>query len=82
MTWGAFLNNQTVKQATLLPNGEYGTATRYIFIAGRNLPIILTDEKSTVSQSWAVGVSDGKNPHYQVGMRDTKVPTLLTHVWW
>jgi len=68
MTWGAFLNNQTVIQTTLLPNGNYGTATRYIFIEGRDIPIILTNEKSELPQSWAVGVDDGTNPHFQVGI--------------
>ena len=66
MTWRVYLNNRTVKQATLLPNGEIGTVTRYIFIEGRDDPIILTNERSSLSQKFAVGVDDGKNPRYQV----------------
>ena len=69
MVWGAFLNNKTVKQASLLPNGQYETVPRYVFIESRDLNhlIILMDEKSQVKYSWAVGVNNGKNPPFQVG---------------
>ena len=82
MTWGAFLNNKSVKPTFLMPNGNYGAATRYIFIDGHDIPIILMDEKSELSQSWAVGVNDGKNAHYQVGRRDAgiTITPYLTHV--
>ncbi|KIJ05130.1 hypothetical protein PAXINDRAFT_21587 [Paxillus involutus ATCC 200175] len=67
MTWAVFLNNTTVLSTSIPPTAEYRGITRYLFIQGRDLPVILTDEKSKLPQSWAVGVNDGVNPHFQLG---------------
>ncbi|KIJ08239.1 hypothetical protein PAXINDRAFT_173020 [Paxillus involutus ATCC 200175] len=67
MTWAVFLNNTTVLSTSIPPTAEYRGITRYLFIQGRDLPIILTDEASELPQSWAVGVNDGVNPHFQLG---------------
>ncbi|KIJ14799.1 hypothetical protein PAXINDRAFT_169479 [Paxillus involutus ATCC 200175] len=67
MTWAVFLNNTTVLATSIPPTADYRGITRYLFIQGRDLPIIFTDEKSELPQSWAVGVNDGVNPHYQLG---------------
>ena len=75
MPFCVYLNNQSVRQVTLLPNGQKSSVTRYIFIEGRDLPIILLDDRYSVTP--VINVEDGRNPRYNVRIQGANNLTWL-----